>query len=185
MSPKALTASVSKAVEKMAIHIGLLVHPPILTETAIAIAVLNEQHSARLPPDERTVAMRWYHCPHNRLEYLSILFPTSCPVKPWHFRRRKRRPPGGGGCTTCGMAGVLNRRFSSRSVAMSFCIRATMFTSISTGDPISCRSRLPSRKLSSGKSLNKGLGTARTTRGGPCCPATIGSLSGCRHESHL
>ena len=38
---------------------------PILTETAIAPAVLNEPHSARPPPGERTVAMLPYHCPRH------------------------------------------------------------------------------------------------------------------------
>ena len=78
MSPKALTANVSKAVANMAgssptvsgslpvdpaIHNGPLVRPLIMTETAVAIAVPNEQRSTRLPPDERTVAMLLYHCP--------------------------------------------------------------------------------------------------------------------------
>ena len=79
-----------------------------------------------------------------------------------------RRGGGGGGLYHLCMASVLNKRFSSRSVTVCFCFRATVFTSISTGDPISfLRSRPPSRKLSSGKSLRKGLGTVRTQRGEP------------------
>ena len=73
-------------------------------------------------------------------------------------------PPTGGACTTCGMAGVLKRRFSSRSLVKSCCIRATVSTSISTGNPISF---WRSRPLSRGRSSGNFLGTARTPRGEP------------------
>ena len=66
--------------------------------------------------------------PNDSVKHLSILFQTSRSVK---------TPPVGGACTTRGMAGVLNRQFSARRLAKSCCIRATVSTSISTGDPTS------------------------------------------------
>ena len=97
--------------------------------------------------------------PHNRFKHLMILFPTSTLVVVRAARRET--------CTTCEVAGVLNTRFSSQSITMSFCMRDTKSTSISTGDPISFWRWPPSRKLFSGKPSGKGLGTARTSRGAP------------------